>query len=114
MDVLKDIEQKLQSGKQPKELIKEGYAKSSVYYVARKLRASQSDVTSLPIRDELTDLRRRKEIIKLETEIAELEASKGKLPDRVTKPEADIQELRDNFIDIWNEYEYRIPCISHR
>ncbi len=37
MDVLAEIRQKLLSGKQPVELIKEGYAKSSVYSVAKKL-----------------------------------------------------------------------------
>ena len=81
MDVLEDIRQKLLAGKQPAELVNEGYAKSSVYYVAKKVRNAQSGNSGLAIGDELAELHRRKEIIKLEKEIAELEAGKEKLPD---------------------------------
>lgn len=72
MDVLEDIRQKLLDGKQPAELIKEGYAKSSVYYLAKKVRNVQSVIPRLPADDELTKLHRRKEIIKLEKEITAL------------------------------------------
>ena len=64
MDVLAKIRQELLSGKQPVELIKEGYAKSSVYYVAKKVWNAQSGIPELPADDELTELHRRKEIIK--------------------------------------------------
>ena len=87
MDVLTDIRQKLLSGKRPKELVKDGYAKSSVYYAARKLRNDYSGTPELPIDEELTELRRRKEITKLEKEIAELQASKEQLPERVARLE---------------------------
>ena len=91
MDVLVEIRQKLLNGKQPAELIKEDYAKSSVYYVAKKFRNFQSGIPGLPIDDELTELRRRKDIIKLEKE---------KLPERVTKLEADVHRLNQQLPDL--------------
>ena len=93
MDVLADIRQKLLSGKQPIELVKDGYAKSSVYSVAKKVRNTQPGILGLPVDDELTELRRRKEIIKLEKEIAELEADKEKLPERVAALETKLAQL---------------------
>ena len=99
MDVLEDIRQKLLAGKQPAELVNEGYAKSSVYYVAKKVRNAQSGNSGLAIGDELAELRRRKEIIKLEKEIAELEAGKEKLPDRVAKLEAEVHRLNQELPD---------------
>ena len=117
MGVLDEIKQKLASGKQPVELVKEGYAKSSVYYVAKKIRNVQSGIPGLPVDAELAELRRRKEIIKLEKEIAELEAGKEKLPERVTKIEAELRNLRENLVDIWTtdmcDVLKRIECPEH-
>jgi septal ring factor EnvC (AmiA/AmiB activator) len=39
--------------------------------------------------------------VKLQTEIQQLEADKEKLPERIAKIEADLQELRNNLFDIW-------------
>jgi len=94
MDVLAEIKQKLISGKKPVELVKEGYAKSSVYSVAKKVRNVQSVISEFSVGDELTELRRQKEIIKLQSEIAELEAAKEKLPERMVKLEAEVVALR--------------------
>ena len=102
MDVLAEIRQKLLSGKQPVALVKEGYAKSSVYHVANKLcsidqiKVWGSETTG----DEVQGLRRRKEIIKLEREIAELEAAKERLPERVSKLEAEVHQLRQRLPDL--------------
>ena len=93
MDILAEIRQKLLSGKKPVDLIKEGYAKSSVYYVAKKVRNVNTGIAELPADDELTELRRRKEIIKLEKEISELEAIKEKLPERVAALESSLEGL---------------------
>ena len=93
MDVLAEIRQKLLNGKQPVELVKEGYAKSSVYSVAKKVRNVQSGMPGLPVDDELTELRRKKEIIKLQKEIAELEACKEKLPEWVAALESRLTAL---------------------
>ena len=101
MNILAEIEKKLRSGKRPVELIKEGYTKSSVYHVARRIRNDKPGIAQTPPDDELTELRRRKEVVKLQTEIQQLEAEKGKLPERMVKIEADIQELRNNLFDIW-------------
>lgn len=93
MDILAEIRQKLLSGKKPVDLVKEGYAKSSVYYVAKKVQNVQTGIAELPADDELAELRRRKEIIKLEKEIAELEAIKEKLPERVAALEPSLEGL---------------------
>ena len=100
MDVLEEIRQKLLGGKKPMELVKEGYAKSSVYYAAKKVRNVRLGVPNLPIDDELAELRRKREIIKLEKEIAELEAAKGSLPERVSKLEAEVQRLSKQLPDL--------------
>jgi hypothetical protein len=118
MDVLAEIKQKLLSGKQPKELVKESYAKSSVYSVAKKIRDAQLGMPELPLGDEVAELRRRKEIIKLEKEIADLEAGKERLPERVTELEHALQKTKDSILDIWTEdiLEYviaRLSCPKH-
>ena len=135
MDILDEIKQKLLSGKKPKELIKEGYAKSSVYSVARKVRNVQTGNSRPNVDDELAELRLRKETVKLEKEIAELEAAKDRLPDRVdslesslewlpervvrleAKLEEDIQELRDSVLEVWSsqalESLKKVECPRH-
>ena len=94
MSILNDISQKLQSGYSTSQLIKEGYAKSSVNHVARKLKKLQPDVPDLAIPDEIKELRQQREKIKLEKEIADLEAGKEKLSERVATLEKTIPELR--------------------
>ena len=94
MGVLDDIRQRLLSGSTPSQLIKEGKAKSSVNHEARKLKNIQSDTPTSPIPDDIQELRRQKEILKLQKEIAELEAAKEKMPERVTALEEAIPELR--------------------
>ena len=95
MGTLNDIRQKLLSGGTVSQLIKEGYAKSSVNHVARKLKKTQPAGTpTSSVEDELQELRRQKELIKLQKEIAELEATKDKLPERVAVLEKTVLELR--------------------
>ncbi len=94
MGTLDDIEKKLLSGYTPSQLIKEGYAKSSVNLVVRKLKKLQPGAPDLPIPDEIKELRQQREKIKLEKEIADLEAEKEKLPERVANLEKTIPELR--------------------
>ena len=94
MGVLDDIRQRLLSGSTPSQLIKEGYAKSSVNHAAKKLKKSQPDALASPIPDEIKDLRQQREKIKLQKEIAELEAGKEKLSERVATLEKTISELR--------------------
>ena len=102
MGTLNNIRQKLLSGYSTGQLITEGYAKSSVNHVARKLKKNQEPGTTVTqVDDELQGLRHQKEKVKLQKEIAELEAAKEKLPDRVTKTEAELLDLRENLVDIW-------------
>ncbi|MBU1067844.1 hypothetical protein KKE60_08660, partial [Patescibacteria group bacterium] len=96
---LYDIRQQLLGGKGPVALINEGFARSSVYYVAKKLRDAQLGMPGIPPGDEVAELRRRREIIKLEKEIADIEAGKEKLPDRVASLEADVKDLRSLVCD---------------
>jgi hypothetical protein len=101
MNILAEIRRKLIGGESPSELIKEGYAKSSVYYVWRRIKNEKSGINEIPPDDELTELRRKREIVKLQTEIQQLEADKEKLPERIAKIETDLQELRKNLFEIW-------------
>ncbi|MFC1938477.1 hypothetical protein ACFLWH_02350 [Chloroflexota bacterium] len=103
MGKLNDIRQKLSAGSTTSQLIDQGYAKSSVFSVARKLRNLRPDVNTYQVSDELQELRHAKEMMKLKKEIADLEVGNEKLPERVAKLETDIQELKDGIIDIWTK-----------
>ncbi|MFC1910801.1 hypothetical protein ACFLXC_05940 [Chloroflexota bacterium] len=65
MGKLNDIRQKLLSGNTTKQLIDQGYAKSSVFKVAKKLNSSQTNIPDMPVSDDLKELRYQKEIVKL-------------------------------------------------
>ncbi len=117
MGKLSDIEQKLLSGSTTTQLIEQGYAKSSVHLVANKLKNLKPDTPVSPVPDEIQELRHRRDIIKLQKEIAELEAAKENLPDRVTKIETELLDLRENLVDIWATDMYdvikRMECPKH-
>ncbi len=93
MGKLSDIEQKLLSGSTTNQLIEQGYAKSSVHLVANKLRNLKPDAPVSPVPDEIQELRHRREIIKLQKEIAELEAAKENFPNRVGSLESKLNAL---------------------
>ncbi|MFC1983071.1 hypothetical protein ACFLV5_04745 [Chloroflexota bacterium] len=103
MGKLNDIRQSLLAGSTTKEFVDQGYAKSSVFNEARKLKHTKpDDINASSVTDELQDLRHRKEIIKLQKEIAELEAGKEKLPERIATLEskvAKLQSLLNNAVD---------------
>jgi len=94
MGKLEEIRKKLVAGSTTKQLIEQGYAKSSVFNVAKKLKGSQPNILDTPISDELQELRQQREKIKLQKEIADLEAGKEKLTERVATLEKTILELR--------------------
>ena len=99
MGTLNDIREKLLTGSTTKQLVEQGYAKSSVFSMAKKLKSSQPNIPNTPVSDELTELRHQREIIKLQKEIAELEAAKEKLPGRVAALEKAVPELRSLVTD---------------
>ena len=100
MGTLNDIRQKLLSGYTVSQLIKEGYAKSSVNHVARKLKKTQQpDSTATQVDDELQELRHQKEVVKLRKEITELGGAGDKLPERVTALEKTNHELRSLMVN---------------
>ncbi len=94
MGKLNDIRQKLSAGSTTSQLIDQGYAKSSVFNVARKLKNTKPDIPASPVPNELQELRQQRDMIKLQKEIAELEATKEKLPERVAALEKKMVELR--------------------
>ncbi len=94
MGKLNDIRDKLLSGSTTKQLIEQGYTKSSVFRVAGKLKGSQPNILATPASDELQELRHQRDMIKLREEISKLEAAKEKLPDRVAALEKAVPELR--------------------
>ncbi len=93
MGKLDDIRNKLQAGSTTKQLVEQGYAKSSVHHVAKKLEKLQPSPATSPVPDEIQELRHQKEIMKLKKEIAEIEAGKEKLPDRVGTLESRLSAL---------------------
>ncbi len=93
MGKLNDIRQKLSAGSTPKGLIEQGYAKSSVFNEAKKLKIVQSVIPTSSAQDEIQELRYQREMIKLQKEIAELEAAKEKLPQRVAALESRLTAL---------------------
>lgn len=102
MGKLNDIRYKLSAGSTTKQLIDEGYAKSSVFNIARKLKNTKPGIPASLVPDELQELRHQREIIKLQKEITELEAAKEKLPDRVAALEKTVlklQSLLSNAVD---------------
>ncbi len=118
MGKLNEIRNKLRSGTTTKQLIEQGYPRSSVYRENKKLKGVQSDAPALPIPDEIKELRHQKEIIKLKKEIADLEADKERLPERVTELERALQESKDSILDIWTKeiLEHlinRLSCPKH-
>ena len=100
MGKLDDIRNKLQAGSTTKQLVEQGYAKSSVHHVAKKLEKLQSSPATSPVPDEIQELRHQKEIMKLKKEIAEIEAGKEKLPERVAKLEAELHQLNQQLPDL--------------
>ncbi|MFC2006771.1 hypothetical protein ACFLUQ_01230 [Chloroflexota bacterium] len=82
MGKLNDIRRELSAGSTTKHLINWGYAKSSVFKVAKMLTNIETDIPALSIPGEFQDLPYRRGIIKLQKEITELEDAKEKIPDR--------------------------------
>ena len=94
MGNMHEIYELLMSGGTRKEAIDKGYPKSTVYHVAKKIeKAKQNSPINVTTDDEIQELKRRKEILKLENEISDLEATKGKLPDRVSALENRLTAL---------------------
>ena len=116
MGTLNDIRQKLLSGYSTSQLIAEGYAKSSVNHVAKKLENNQKPGSTVTqVDDELQGLRHQKEKIKLQKEIAELEDGKEKLPDRVAVLETKLAQLegsafKDRVDDAMCALFESVPC----
>ncbi len=94
MGKLNDIRQKLAAGSTTKQLIEQGYPKSSVFAAAKQIKSTSPDLPAVLASDELRELRQRRDIIRLQKEIAELEAVKEKLPERIAALEKKILELR--------------------
>ena len=93
MGKLEEIKEKLLAGSTTKQLIKQGYPKSSIFHVARKIKDIQPGMSASSIPDDLQELRHQRDIIKLQKEIADLEAAKEKLPERVANLEARLEDL---------------------
>ena len=99
MGKLNDIRDKLLAGSTTKQLIEQGYAKSSVFQIAKKLRDAQSDTSSKSMSDEIQDLKHQRDVLKLKLEISQLEAAKENLPDRVAKLEKTAVDLESLLCD---------------
>jgi len=101
MGTMNDIKLRLESGSTASQLIGEGYAKSSVNQMARKLKKTALVRIPAPlVDDELQELRQQREKVKLQKEIAELEAAKENMPERVAALEKAVPELRSFVIKV--------------
>jgi hypothetical protein len=113
MGKLDEIRNKLESGTTPKQLIAKGYPRSSVYRENKKLKVIQSGTSASPVSDEIQELRRHKEIIKLEKEIAELEALKEKLPERVAALESGLEGLPGRISFLERQLNLTLDAVEH-
>jgi hypothetical protein len=91
MNIQAEIRQKLLEGKDPLDLIAEGYSRSSVYFELKKIQ-SQLPVSAAP--GALADLVRPKKVPKSEKEIADMEAANEQLIDRVAALDGEVATLR--------------------
>jgi hypothetical protein len=95
MGSMEKIHKLLSAGKTPQELIADGYPKSTVYAVAKKVGGSQLPANEAgAFDDEVLELKQKKQILKLEKDIAELQAEKEKLPGRLAAAEKKVDSLR--------------------
>ena len=94
MDTMAEIRNQLLAGKSADELIRKGFAKSTVYAVQRKLQSRQVAALGAGVDDELVQLRRDRDRAKLMLEIQEIESKRERLPQRMDSLEKEVQELR--------------------
>ncbi|MFC1865713.1 hypothetical protein ACFLYB_03265 [Chloroflexota bacterium] len=94
MGNMQEVYELLAAGGTRKEAMDKGYPKSTVYHVANKVeKDKQNSLANGTTDDEIQELKRRKEILKLENEIRALEAIKENIPDRVTALESRLAAL---------------------
>ncbi len=91
MNIQAEIRQKLLEGKNPLDLIAEGYSRNSVYFELKKIQ-SQLPVSAAP--SALADVVRLKKAPKSEKEIADIEAANEQLTGRVAALEGEVAALR--------------------
>ncbi|MFC1955916.1 hypothetical protein ACFLWZ_05255 [Chloroflexota bacterium] len=94
MGKLNEIRQRLLAGSTPKQLIEQGYPRSSVHRENKKLKDIQPDLHNMSTSDDLQELRQRRDMVKLQKEIAEIEADKEKIPERMAALEQTVLKLR--------------------
>lgn len=76
MGNMQEVYEFLAAGGTRKEAIGKGYPKSTVYHVANKVeKDKQNSLLNVTTDDEIQELKRRKEILKLENEIKDLGAT---------------------------------------
>ncbi len=96
MGNMQEIKDLLLSGKTAIDIIGQGYAKSTVYSVVNSEKSKLKPAVFSS--DEISELKHRREVIRLEQEIAELEA-REKIPGRIAKLESELEDM-DSLI--WN------------
>ncbi|MFC1956165.1 hypothetical protein ACFLWZ_06590 [Chloroflexota bacterium] len=97
MGKLNEIRHRLLAGSTPKQLIEKGYPRSSVHRENKKLKDIQSVLPNMATSDELQELRQKRDMVKLQKEIAEIEADKEKIPERLTALENKVVKLQSIF-----------------
>ena len=79
------ILEKLSGGMTEKQVIAQGFARSTVYQVAKRL--ARPDIS------EVAELREEKAILKLKADIEDIESKREKLPARIERLEKQINAL---------------------
>jgi len=105
MGVEKEIEKLLLAGRRPSELVKEGYAKSTVYKVAKWLKSRRMDVLALLIA--------RLEEVALVAYLTAREMD-GLMEERGLRPYGIAEEEDENSLAFWSKLFELDPDLARR
>ncbi len=104
------ILEKLSGGTTKKQVIAQGFARSTVYQVAKQL--ARPDIR--PNTSEVAELREEKAILKLKADIEDIESKREKLPARIERLEKQINALAKELPQRTERLERQILIIAER
>jgi chromosome segregation ATPase len=112
MSNMETIHQRLQDGESPRQLIAEGFPRSTVYLVNRRIKGMQGSpgkTDAVVTDEEIQELKQEKARLSLQVQISKLEAERERLPNRVTRLERQLSLLLDHLTEFekaWEEWSH--------